>query len=276
MKAHTAPQTRVADVQLEIAAPPDAVWRALTDATELTRWFPLEAGVNPDGTEWMAWRDQFRFSGRTDAAEPQRYLRSVPILPPEFTPPVPMVTEFFLEAARGSTVVRVVQSGFLADRSWDEEFDGVRRGWIFQLASLKHYLERHRGTPRHVAWARKFIAVPQAEAWQRVSGPHGLGVNLAGAKSGDAVRFVTIDADSFECALQMLNPPLDFSGVIANWNDALLRVQFDHLPMRGYSDAQLWLATWGVPAARVESLESRWTQMLARLFPEPVMASAHP
>ena len=269
MSAQSSLQTRKADERITIAATAEAVWRALTDLQEMTRWFPLEAGANADGTAWMGWRDQFRFSGRVEAAEKERYLRTVPVFAPGMEPPVKMATEFYLEAAQGgATTVRVVQSGFLADARWDEEYDGTRRGWQFQMRSLKHYLEQHAGVPRIVAWARKLISVPQDEAWRRVMGPHGIGANLAAAQVGDTFRFVTSDADAFEGELQMLNPPKDCSGTVVNWNNALLRVQCDHLPLRGYSDAQLWLATWGVPGARVASLEGRWVAMLDRLFQE--------
>ena len=39
--------TRVIEKQIRIAAPTDVVWKALTDAEELTRWFPLDAKVKP-------------------------------------------------------------------------------------------------------------------------------------------------------------------------------------------------------------------------------------
>ena len=40
---------------IEINAPIEAVWKALNDPVELVRWFPLEAGVNADGSIWMSW-----------------------------------------------------------------------------------------------------------------------------------------------------------------------------------------------------------------------------
>lgn len=267
MSTQVAPQTRITDERITVQATPEQIWSALTIAEELTRWFPLEAGDNGDGTAWMAWRDQFRFSGRVEASEPQRYLRTVPVFPPGMDPPVKMATEFFIEAEQGgATCVRVVQSGFLADARWDEEYDGTRRGWMFQLRSLKHYLEHHRGSPRHVAWARRLITVPQAEAWRRVTEALGVAGALATAREGDAIRFTSAAGDTFQCTLLTVNPPQDFCGTVANWNNALLRVQFDRLPMRGYDDAQLWLSCYGLPAAKVQALEARWTGILNDLF----------
>jgi len=38
---------RVISKQIEIGAPPEAVWKALTDPEELKRWFTLDAPVKP-------------------------------------------------------------------------------------------------------------------------------------------------------------------------------------------------------------------------------------
>ena len=47
--------TRTIEKELEIDAPIEAVWKALTDAEELTNWFPLEARVKP-GVGGSIWR----------------------------------------------------------------------------------------------------------------------------------------------------------------------------------------------------------------------------
>ncbi len=33
--------------EIEVAAPLEVVWKSLTDGTELARWFPLAASVEP-------------------------------------------------------------------------------------------------------------------------------------------------------------------------------------------------------------------------------------
>lgn len=270
MKA--AMQSRSVEQSIEIAAPIEAVWKAMVEPEELTRWFPLEAGTNPDGTVWMGWHDQFRFSGRVEEIRPMRYMRSVPVFPPGFEPPVKMATEIWLESNGSKTIVRIVQSGFLADAQWDEEYTGTQRGWVFQLYGLKLYLEKHRGTPRQVAWARRMIAVPRAEAWGRVMSTSGLlrEGRLDGLCADHAFSIRTVDGDRLEGTVHKYDAGEDFSALVTNWNNGLLRVQFDDLPMRGYRDAGLWLSTYGVPPADVQSLEQRWTRMLERLFPEPV------
>jgi uncharacterized protein YndB with AHSA1/START domain len=266
-----AAKTRRVEESIEIAAPVEAVWKALTEAEEMTRWFPLQAGTNPDGTVWMAWGDQFRFTARVDASEPLRYVRSAPVFPPGQEPPVKMATEVWLESRGGQTVVRIVQSGFLADASWDEEFDGTRRGWHFQLRGLKLYLERHRGTPRRVAWARRFRQEPADAAWRKLLAADALLAegSLEGLRAGDRFRFRTAAGETFEGQVHAHVAGQEFAGIVENWKHGMLRIQLDELPLRNYRDVNLWLQTWGVPEERMRALESQWTALIERLFPAP-------
>lgn len=264
-------QSRSVDETIEIDAPVEAVWQALADAEEMTRWFPLKAGTNPDGTVWMAWGDDFKFVGRVEASEPLRYMRSVPVFPPGMEPPVKMATEVWLESRGGKTVVRLVQSGFLADASWNEEFDGTRRGWHFQLRGLKLYLERHRGTPRTVAWARRMRQEPPEPAWRKLLAADALMAqgSLDGLRAGDRYRLVTAAGDAFEGEVHAVIPGKEFAGTVENWNHGFLRIQLDELPLRKTRDVNLWLQTWGVAEGKMRALESRWKALLERLFPAP-------
>jgi uncharacterized protein YndB with AHSA1/START domain len=251
---------RATEASIEIDAPIEAVWKALNDAEELTRWFPLQAGVNPDGSVWMAWGDDFRFEGKPEVLDAPRYMR---------TSMLTMLTEVFLEARAGRTHLRLVQSGFGAGAEWDSELDATHRGWEFQLRGLKLYLERHRGTPRRVVWARRMHSLERPEAWRGLLGAEGLlgEGSLDGVRPGDPFRFRTADGDLFEGEATHHAPPLDFAGIVASWNDAYLRIWADDLPLRGYRDVNLWLSTYGLTPAEVEGLEKRWAALLARLFP---------
>src|SRR5262249_11372674 len=60
----------------------------------------------------------------------------------------PGVLEVTIETRGGSTVLRLVNSGFLEGADWQNEFDGVESGWIMALAVLRHYLANYFGPPR--------------------------------------------------------------------------------------------------------------------------------
>ena len=48
--------------------------------------------------------------------------------------------------------MRLVHSGFGAGAEWDDEFDSISNGWKFERRGLRHYLQRHFGKDRRVAW----------------------------------------------------------------------------------------------------------------------------
>jgi len=251
-------RTRSTDEQIEIDAPIETVWKALNDPEELKRWFPLDAGVNPDGSVWMSWGD-FRFESKPEIVEPPHHLRAVT---------GPMVMEIFLESHGGKTRVRIVQSGFGHGAEWDSEIEATRSGWWFQLRGLQHYLEVHRGSPRRVVWARQPFSISRAEAWKRVMSPQALlrEGRIEGLREGESYRIVTADGDVLEGVAYKSEPPHDFVASVNNLNRSFLRVQFDDLPMRGQKDVGLWLSTYGLPEAQVRGIEERWRAMLARLF----------
>jgi uncharacterized protein YndB with AHSA1/START domain len=211
--AQKKPATRSIEKEIEINAPIETVWKALTDAKELTQWFPLEAGENPDGTMWMSWRNEFKFASRIEIWEPPRHVRTVPVQSnwsqdktekensaSEANPSWGMATDFYLESRGGATALRLVHSGFSLDADWDALYDGTHTGWDFQLWALRHYLENHQGTPRRTAYVREFLKdVSREEAWQILFGPKGLlrEGRLHGLQPGDRYAIRTAAGDDF-------------------------------------------------------------------------------
>jgi uncharacterized protein YndB with AHSA1/START domain len=60
--------------QIEVNAPLDAVWKALTDSAELARWFPLEAKVKPGvrGALTLSWGPECEGTARISVWEPEK------------------------------------------------------------------------------------------------------------------------------------------------------------------------------------------------------------
>jgi len=265
------------DALVEIAAPVEAVWNALTDAEELTRWFPLEARVKPGagGSVWMAWRDQFQFETPIEIWEPQRQLRLVyceatpPPKPGEeaanFVIPYRVAVDYFLEARGGSTIVRLVHSGFARDAAWDDQYDGTVRGWAFQLDGLKTYLERFAGMTRDVVFVRRMIpTLTREEAWRRLTGDGGIF-----AVSGTECR-VSLSGEVFDCAVKSESPPKELWIAPRASGMATLRPSLDD--SFGRRDVTVFLSTFGLGAARVDSLRERVSAEMVRVLPESVEA----
>lgn len=273
----TATGTRAVREEIAIAAPPETVWRALTEAEELTNWFPTQAGVEPGegGKIWLAWEEQFRWDLNIEAWEPGRHLRVTYVQEEPRAPdraidattrPVKIAMDFYLEARQGGTIVRVVHSGFGPDAAWDNEYYGVLRGWRYELRSLQHYLERHPGVARRVAWARMAVKLSVEAAWEALTGSDGLIVegSLAELDPDSPYLFRAATGHVFRGVVRTLSPPFEFSGTVENLGDSLLRLAVE--PITGDPLVWIWLATYGLSKLQVDELEGKFQDLLARVF----------
>ncbi|MFN0136768.1 MAG: SRPBCC family protein [Phycisphaerae bacterium] len=266
--------------QIEIAAPVEAVWKALTDADELTRWFPLDARVKPGsgGSIWMSWRNEYQFDTPIEIWEENKHLRLVYVEatpPPKPGEPVPpfvipfrVAVDYYIEGKGGSTIVRLVHSGFSRDASWDNQYDGTVRGWAFQLDGLKAYLEGHRGKSREVVYIRRAIpTIAVDEAWKRIVGEAGLFDFDNSRGSRRAAAYLKLPFGSrIAGLLHNLAPNRE---VWLKPNDPALptlRVQIDD--SFGKRDVTLWISTFGLAPERLQQLRDDLTSEMLRLFPE--------
>lgn len=262
--------TRSHEHEFEIDAPPEKVWNALTTAEELVHWFPLDAAARPGvgGSITYGWGPEFSGNARILVWEPPQHLRTSwmeTTLPAELSEAgrQQVAVDYFLEGKGGKTVLRLVHSGFGPDARWDEEYHSTRRGWPFELASLKHYLEHHAGTKRRAFWLRQSVALSAAQVWAKITAPGGLvreGWNAA-LRAGDAYRIVLAGGDVVEGRVLIHTPPTDFAGSAENLKSGLFRFGFE--TCMGGPEAHLWLSTWGVEAEQVAALETRWRGLLA-------------
>ena len=213
-------KTRTFETEIQLKADPETVWEALTSPTELARWFPLGAMVDPrqGGVLQLSWGDAFSGTCRIQEWDPPRHLRTSWMEQPAADAPgtgarqnggsaslirddreaaTRGAVDYFIEGDKGRTVLRLAHSGFSTSPKWDDEYDGVSRGWTYELRSLRHYLVRHRGSPRHVAWSRREIGIDAGEAWSRLMSPQGIvrEGTLDNPVEGDRYALVTATGD---------------------------------------------------------------------------------
>ena len=126
---------------LDLRAAPDRVWRALTDADELSQWFGQRADLRPevgyDG--WMEWDGHGRYAMRVEEADaPRRFAvrwmnsQDVPLDPARSS-----LVEWDLEPTpTGGTRLHLRESGFrdLESRA------GNTVGWLAEQAELVQLL----------------------------------------------------------------------------------------------------------------------------------------
>jgi uncharacterized protein YndB with AHSA1/START domain len=271
--------TRKHEHELDIAATPAEVWKAITSAEELVRWFPTGAKTRPGvGGEILYQWGELEGRCRILAWDPPRHLRTGWMEAPATASEVgaqhgrpaaeaaraALAVDWFLEARGAMTHVRLVHSGFAPDAAWDKEFDGTRRGWTFELQALKHYLERHAGKERRATWLRQPVRLAPAEVWPAFArkGPIFRAIELATLAPGD--RFQAVRADGAALAGRVLvnHPPLEFAAVLDD--GAMLRFGFEDC--MGQPEAHVWLATWGHSSERFAAEERAWRAALQQAF----------
>ena len=119
------------EFEFEIDAAREEVWRALVDPDALRGWFASDARVTPEvGGEWYVAHGEHGESSTIDELVPNERLA---------TSHEDRVAEFLLEGRAGTTVLRIVQSGFGSDA----EGDSLARGWDAYVQTLRHYLTLH-------------------------------------------------------------------------------------------------------------------------------------
>jgi uncharacterized protein YndB with AHSA1/START domain len=262
----TADKARVIETTLEIEAPVSAVWKAITDAKELERWFPLQARVTPGvgGEIFMSWGPPWEGGSRIEVWEENRRLRTRGFLEHGDA----SMIEYTLEAKGGKTLLRLVHSGFAPGTAWDDElFSGTKRGWHYELRSLRHYLERHSGTERRAVWPKAKVLASAADVWKRLLGREGLTREgrIDGLKEGDSYRVTTAAGDPLEGRVLVNDPPYEFSGTVASLNDGIMALRTHDVagpdPKDGHA-ASVWLSAWGAPQPELETLGARWKKLL--------------
>lgn len=212
---------------------PEVVWKALTDASELTQWFPVDAKVTPGvgGSLWISWGDGASGEAPITAWEPNRRLQWT-----EARGPVKIAIDFHLEGRDGGTVVRLVQSGFGDGPEWDDEFHMVDGGWTYFTAHLRWYLEHHRGTRRALIGLREQASLTREDAFARLlTLTEGLGTESIVNRPNTCQAGFTI-------------PSL---------NNAILFIEIE--PGADTVRGGFWLSTYGLPADTQAALRARIT-----------------
>ena len=248
--------------EVVIDAPADVVWRALTDAEELKRWFPIDARVEPrlGGSVWLSWGDGVEGTAPITSWEPERHFGWT-----ETRGPHKLAVDFHVEARGGSTVVRLVHSGFGDGSDWDDEFHMTQGGWSYFIEHLRWYVERHHGTPRAVISFRDPVAMPRVDALARLTAALGLGDQawIRSARSGESFATETVNGDRISGKLIAVSGATGQLGLMfEEMNGAILFLEMETAP--GGVRAGFWLSTYGLPSDQLAGARTRFEGLYKR------------
>jgi uncharacterized protein YndB with AHSA1/START domain len=133
--------------ELLLPAPPERVWDALTDPTQVSQWLGTEAEIElrPGGAAAFGWPEEGRFLARVeDVDRPRRFSFR---WAHECDTPVDQgpntLVAFTLEPFGAGTRLRLKESGFasLPEKIQAQALRDNSAGWQEELADLARYLE---------------------------------------------------------------------------------------------------------------------------------------
>ncbi len=151
--AVTDPDTFTVRRTIQISAPPEKVWTAVTEPEHISRWFGRTVltgdGVGAHGT--IAWPDQEAMPMRVEAIDPGRSVTyrwcndGTDRVPATVDDAPSTVFTFTLEPTTDGTRLTVVETGFETTADPAGGMESHRQGWDGELDKLVRLLEG--GTP---------------------------------------------------------------------------------------------------------------------------------
>lgn len=241
-----------------MAAPADAVWRALRDPAELQRWFGWDA-------EGLAEEIEDIFVTHAVAADAERILRFDDI--PD---------RFELEPrSADETVLRLVG----ARLEPDDAYDGMHEGWLSFIAQLRFALERHPGKDRRTLYLTG--QTPSANG-DSVMAALGLPDLQTGGSAGDSYE---VRGDDGEVALAgevWARSPRQTAITVGGGTGLLVATQLPPDVTPPYGGATAIITSYGLSDDEFQRVRHSWTGWwqtrfsgaTATVFPESVAATA--
>jgi uncharacterized protein YndB with AHSA1/START domain len=267
----TPASTRAATCTVDIKAPADHVWRALTEAREVARWFaPRVTGSGEQGgTLVLDWGNGVEWHMPVLRADPHRLLVVGDAGPigherqQTGADTGAVRIEYALQAvAGGVTRLTVTHSGFGTGPGWDEMYDGVNSGWFYELRSLRHYVERFFGRDRRIVSIATPISATREAVWERVMGALGVapGDVRIGATIGALVRSETPEA----MEIFQARPARELAAIVPSMGDAMVRFAVEKCTGQ---DRMLWvwLSSHAGSASEAEAFERVWRSRTASI-----------
>lgn len=228
---------------------PEEVWETLATGEGLRRWFPLDARVRSGegGTIWLSWGPGSEAEAPLHAWDPPRHFGWTEMYgTDEAGRPLRLAVDFHIEGREGSTVVRLVHSGFGASDDWDAMYDAMTDGWTYFLFNLVYYFLKHRGKGRRLVWKRVATDLARDAAWERLAGA----AMVAGGGSVVAGSVAEVVLDRARPAeVVSARPGHHFAAVLPDLDHSILFVELEGRHI-GF-----WLSTYDASEAYARALQ---------------------
>lgn len=222
---------RTLELHVDIDAPIEAAWKAITEGPGIANWFAPIAEVSAPGagaTVTAGWSDEMMMTHTVVAWEPLKHVRWLDESG-WMGPGTALALDFYLSTENGKTRVRLVQSAFGASDGWDDLFDGIKTGWTYFLHNLRVYLEKHQGRTRRLINERVKVEMSRQEFWRHLlSDAGGFVAGGTGAvKAGEGLQLKLKEPAPVRAVAEVMIEGHGLGLRIPELTDALLFVELE-------------------------------------------------
>ena len=213
-------------IEVTIAAPVDAVWRALRDRDQIR--------------DWHGW--EYDEGGGLDAEIQTIFFDGVVREEATSTLELKGGDRFTVEPVEGGTRIRITRATRGGDQDWDAYYDDITQGWTAFLQQLRFALERQPGAPRRTVFfdGTAGPASPIEELGLTAVAQLPAGRPYTADLAGEAVSGEVWYRTDHQLGL-----------TVDGWGGGLLIVA--HTPTMAI------LSTYGLPDAALDALRDRWS-----------------
>lgn len=165
---------RSVEVETEVPGTPEEVWQAIATGPGISAWFvPTKLEEREGGAIVLDFGPGMESEAVITTWDPPR--RFVAESKEQMGPGSPTVAdEWTVEAKSGGTCrVRVVHSWFASTDDWDNQFEGVEKGWPAFFRILRIYLAHFRGQPSEVIALLAMSSESKSAVWDKLLGSLG-------------------------------------------------------------------------------------------------------
>ena len=255
---------RSVEVETEVPGTPEEVWQAIATGPGISAWFvPTRLEERQGGAIVLDFGPGMESQAVITAWDPPR--RFVAESKEGMGPGSPAVAdEWTVEAKSGGTCrVRVVHSWFASTDDWDDQFEGVEKGWPAFFRILKVYLAHFRGQPSEIIPLMAMTSESKSAAWDKLLGSLGLARLAEGQRAETAhgaprlagIVERVVDKDHEELFLRLEEPTSGVAHLVP-------------IPMGGQVCLSVRLYLYGAQARAVAAREtSVWQAWIQGLFP---------
>lgn len=233
--------------EITIEATPEEVWRSLTEADRITRWFAPEVRIEPGlgGKLFLSWGAGMEGEGPIHLWEPNhRFGWTEPGVKPK-------QVEFEIEGKGDVTILRLVQSGFGEGAKFEDEFEATNGGWRTYFRILKFGLEHHKSDTCTPVCVFRQLDMTRDQITPRLSAALDIQPALEDLREGERYRS-NIDAEGTR-----LEPdkPGYYLLTVENWNHSLFGLFTEKMGEKCYFTLQAYLfGEAGERAAQVKQI----------------------